>query len=103
MSRQSLLLPVFALSALIPFAAGCRGDRPTTTSESVGASTPAVSDSSIETGSTSALVTAPVTYEKAEASFRSGRYDEATQLFTGYTESNPDNPWGFYMLGISAW
>jgi tetratricopeptide (TPR) repeat protein len=44
-----------------------------------------------------------VTYERAESAFEAGRYPEATQLFTSYTETNPENPWGYYMLGLSAW
>jgi len=31
------------------------------------------------------------------------RYDDATTLFKTYTENRPSNPWGFYMLGLSAW
>ncbi|MFQ5890223.1 MAG: tetratricopeptide repeat protein [Gemmatimonadota bacterium] len=44
-----------------------------------------------------------VTYEEAESAFRDRRYDEAVQLFTAYTERKPANPWGHYMLGLSAW
>ena len=36
----------------------------------------------------------------AESAFGDGRYPEAAQLFTAYTESNPENPWGYYMLGL---
>ena len=25
------------------------------------------------------------------------------RLFTGYTTEHPDNVWGYYMLGLSAW
>ncbi len=44
-----------------------------------------------------------VTYEAAEADFLAGRYGEAVVAFTHYTERIPDNPWGHYMLGLSAW
>jgi tetratricopeptide (TPR) repeat protein len=44
-----------------------------------------------------------VTYEEAEAAFRSGAYREAVSLFEGYIAGHPDNPWGHYMLGMSAW
>ncbi len=44
-----------------------------------------------------------VTYEEAEAAFLDRRYGEAVELFTRYTERRPNNPWGFYMLGLSAW
>ena len=99
-------IPLFVLSALIPFAAACRSDRPETTSESSGASTPIVSAAmaagSSETSS-SASPAEPVSYESAESAFSSGKYPEATRLFTSYTDSNPENPWGYYMLGLSAW
>jgi tetratricopeptide (TPR) repeat protein len=100
MSRPNAIT-VFALMTL---AVGCRGaDRPKTTSESVGATTPTVSAStSTESAGTGSMAT-PVTYESAEGVFNEGRYSEATRLFTAYTESNPENPWGHYMLGVSAW
>jgi len=44
-----------------------------------------------------------VSYKTAESAFRTGHYPEATELFTVYTEKNPENPWGYYMLGLSAW
>jgi tetratricopeptide (TPR) repeat protein len=93
--------PVLALS-LIPFAAGCGGsDQTRTTSTSVG-STPTVSATAAE-GSAEPIVAAPVSYETAESTFESGRYSEAAELFTGYTGTHPENPWGHYMLGLSAW
>lgn len=45
---------------------------------------------------------APVSYEEAEAAFSEGRYQDAVDLFTAYTERESENPWGFYMLGLSA-
>ncbi len=44
-----------------------------------------------------------VTYEQSETAFLEGRYDEAVDLFTAYTERRASNPWGHYMLGLSAW
>jgi tetratricopeptide (TPR) repeat protein len=44
-----------------------------------------------------------VTYEEAEAAFNERRYKEAVELFALYTERKSENPWGFYMLGLSAW
>ncbi|MFT5141680.1 MAG: Flp pilus assembly protein TadD [Rhodothermales bacterium] len=43
-----------------------------------------------------------VTYEDAEAAYREGDYEQARELFTSYTDARPDNPWGHYMLGLSA-
>jgi tetratricopeptide (TPR) repeat protein len=45
----------------------------------------------------------PVSYESAERAFNRRDYVQATQLYTAYTDSNPENPWGYYMLGVSAW
>jgi Tfp pilus assembly protein PilF len=44
-----------------------------------------------------------VSYETAESTYLARRYDEATAMFVSYTERKPDNPWGHYMLGLSAW
>jgi Flp pilus assembly protein TadD len=44
-----------------------------------------------------------VGYDEAEAAFFDKRYDDAVELFTAYTERKSENPWGFYMLGLSAW
>ena len=44
-----------------------------------------------------------VTYATAERVFREGRYADATDLFEAYTSRTPENAWGHYMLGISAW
>jgi Tfp pilus assembly protein PilF len=57
---------------------------------------------------TEARVTVPeprgeVTYEEAEGVFFERRYDEAADLFALYTERKSENPWGYYMLGLSAW
>jgi Flp pilus assembly protein TadD len=44
-----------------------------------------------------------VTYGDAETVYRSGRYHDAMELFSVYVLRRPENPWGHYMLGISAW
>lgn len=44
-----------------------------------------------------------VSFEEAEGAFRDGRFGESVELFTAYTESQPDNPWGHYMLGLASW
>jgi len=42
-------------------------------------------------------------FEDAESAFRGKRYGEAVDLFTAYVERKPNNAWGHYMLGLSAW
>ena len=44
-----------------------------------------------------------VTYGDAETVYRSGKYHDAMELFSVYVLRRPENPWGHYMLGISAW
>lgn len=44
-----------------------------------------------------------VTYEEAETAFYERHYDKAMELFTLYTDRKTENPWGHYMLGLSAW
>jgi Flp pilus assembly protein TadD len=48
-------------------------------------------------------ITGPVSFADAEAAYESGNYAEATRLFEHYTTQKPTNPWGHYMLGLSAW
>jgi tetratricopeptide (TPR) repeat protein len=95
------------LTALIPLAAGCnRSEGAESTSQSTGTTTPIVSAAS-STGSSEtagvASTSIPVTYEQAESAFGAGHYPEASRLFTAYTDSNPENPWGYYMLGLAEW
>ncbi|MEX2156786.1 MAG: tetratricopeptide repeat protein [Gemmatimonadales bacterium] len=49
------------------------------------------------------VISGPVSFEVADSAYRGRRYDDATALFKAYTEGRPTNPWGFYMLGLSAW
>jgi tetratricopeptide (TPR) repeat protein len=104
MSSATPRYPLLALATLIPFAAGCgRSDQPKTESTSVGA-TPTVSATSpTSVDSEASEVISPVSYATAESAFGEGRYPEAIQLFTAYTGTHPENPWGYYMLGMSAW
>lgn len=52
---------------------------------------------------TTPSVTGPVSFHDGEAAYQSKNYAEATMLFEKYIERRPDNPWGHYMLGLSAW
>jgi Flp pilus assembly protein TadD len=44
-----------------------------------------------------------ITYDEAEAAYHERRFADAVELFTRYTELKSENPWGHYMLGLSAW
>ena len=107
MFRHSAVRPI-ALATLASVAIGCgSSDRPDINSATSGANPPVVSGSSVDTAEPS--VTAgtaeamPVTYERAESTYNSGNYPEATRLFTLSTEKHPENAWGHFMLGITAW
>lgn len=65
--------------------------------------TPVIDVDTIE--STTPTVTVPenVTYSDAEAVYHAGRYVDATEMFGVYTTTHPENGWGHYMLGLSAW
>lgn len=49
------------------------------------------------------VATGPVTYQDAELAFRERRYEDAATMFSAYVERKPENVWGYYMLGLSAW
>lgn len=103
MSRSLARIHRFALAAALPLALACRdSDRPLTTS--AGVNTPTVTTGAgTESGATTPMVVTPVSYEAAESAYGAGRYTEATQMFSAYTASHAENPWGYYMLGLSAW
>ena len=44
-----------------------------------------------------------VSLSDADLAYKDKRYAEATKLFSTYADQNPSNPWGHYMLGLSAW
>ena len=44
-----------------------------------------------------------VSYAAAESAFTDHRYPTASEMFAAYTARRPDNPWGYYMLGLSSW
>jgi tetratricopeptide (TPR) repeat protein len=52
---------------------------------------------------TTAKFTGAVSFADGEAAFQAGKYGDATAIFARYIEQRPKNPWGHYMLGLSAW
>ena len=111
-SNRSLRFPVMLMAAIVCMViaayvfAAC-GDR---TPDQAAAGEPAVSTpvsdtpaSTVSNEKPALVVSGPVTFEMADSAYRDRRYDDATTLFKAYTENRPSNPWGFYMLGLSAW
>ena len=64
---------------------------------------PVTNVSTTPTEKAALVISGPVSFEIADSAYRERRYDDATTLFKAYTESRPNNGWGFYMLGLSAW
>ena len=102
-NRQLITAALIAAPLLV---AGCGTDDDTFVQKSSPATTaqkttPVAEPAPAETPTPQPVVEA--TYENAEQAFLDARYPEATDLFTRYTDRTPNNPWGYYMLGLSAW
>src|SRR5437660_8235920 len=111
-SNRALRFPVTLMAAIVcmvtatyVFAAcGDRNPDQARASDPVTSSSSSVTPVSTVSSEKPALViSGPVTFELADSAYRDRRYDDATTLFKTYTENRPSNPWGFYMLGLSAW
>jgi len=111
-SNRSFRFPVILMAAIVcmvtaayVFAAcGDRNPDQARASEPVTSSSSSVTPVSTTSSDKPALViSGPLTFELADSAYRDRRYDDATTLFKTYTENRPGNPWGFYMLGLSAW
>src|SRR6266568_3439140 len=61
------------------------------------------SETSTLANPTASPVTGPVSFTDGQTAFTEKRYGDAERLFTAYTSDKPDNVWGYYMLGLSAW
>ena len=70
---------------------------------SAAAATAGTTDSSGGSLPTPNVVVPKVSLSDAELAYKDKRYAEATKLFSTYADQNPSNPWGHYMLGLSAW
>jgi tetratricopeptide (TPR) repeat protein len=114
-SNRSLRFPVILMAGILcsviaaySFAAcGDRQPDQARASEPVGSTSSTTAPvSNVSTGGTPKpvlVISGPVTFEMADSAYRGRRYNDATVLFKTYTASRPNNAWGFYMLGLSAW
>ena len=110
MSRVSARLSILA-AALLPLVAACSNrEQPAgsastaTTSAGTTVTTPASTPTSTETAAKpAASSTVTPSYADADRAFHRGRYEEAAGMFEAYTEREPENAWGQYMLGLSSW
>jgi predicted Zn-dependent protease len=100
-------LPALVSLLLIPVALACR-DRARPGTQEVASTTASSASSAAPPAVDSAAATVPaddtpVAYQDAQRSFHRGSYGEAERLFAGYRRQHPDNAWGHYMYGLSAW
>jgi predicted Zn-dependent protease len=56
-----------------------------------------------DSGTVAPTVAVNVSFAEAESTYHQRRYAEATAMFDAYVQRKPDNAWGHYMLGLSAW
>jgi predicted Zn-dependent protease len=110
MPRPTARFSALTAAVLLPLVAACsdgaKSSRSTTTTETTGAVTPSAATPPATTESTAPSTTASAvvpTYADADRAFHLGRYEEAAGMFEAYTESEPENAWGHYMLGLSNW
>jgi Tfp pilus assembly protein PilF len=98
------IVTTVALS-IVAIASACfsRGEKQkvdTTASAAPAVVTPAVSPGDVDSVRTEPPV---VTFASAQTSYTQRKYGEAEQSFGVYVEGHPDNAFGYYMLGLSAW
>lgn len=104
----SIRFPALVMAAIVGTViaayafAGCGERSPDQAAAGEPVATPAAAVPPPEEKST-LIVSGPVSFEMADSAYRGRRFDDAVTLFQAYTERQPTNPWGFYMLGLSAW
>jgi Flp pilus assembly protein TadD len=54
-------------------------------------------------GDVTPKVVGPVSYAEGEKAYQAGNFSGAISQFEQYTQQKPNNAWGHFMLGLSAW
>ena len=92
------------IAALALTVAACGGHQVKHEQVSAGepVTTPKVEATSMPTTTTPAIPE-NVSYATAESAYTAHKYSDAVGMFDVYTKHRPDNAWGYYMLGLSAW
>ena len=98
--RKLTLIPCLAAAIALGACGGKRAPSGDANAAEVTAETASVATPN---GPTGPVVTSPVSFDDAKTAFTDKRYAESVRLFTAYTAEHPDNVWGYYMLGLSAW
>lgn len=94
--------PAFAAATALAIAA-CGGSKDHTIAQQPVASAAPTPVAAPTPETTAPTVPPNVSYETADSTFRARQYVAATDMFDAYTKRRPNNPWGYYMLGLSAW
>jgi tetratricopeptide (TPR) repeat protein len=102
---RTLLAVAIVLAGCSDSATKPKSDPTATTTSGTTVSSGAATSTSSTVPATKPVAIAAVvpTYADAERAFRRGHYEEAAGMFATYTEHEPDNAWGQYMLGLSSW
>lgn len=94
------------VAALVPlaFAAACGGSGDVAKKTDTTAVAPAVVQPDTTSQAAAGTIAPPdVSYGTADSAFTAREYAPAADLFDAYAKHHPQNVWGEYMLGLSAW
>ena len=86
-------------------AAACGGSRgtPRTVDHDAASPGPVASPAPAPVASSSVTADPNVSYATAESAYTAHRYTDAVVMFGNYVARHPQNVWGHYMRGVSAW
>jgi predicted Zn-dependent protease len=99
---QSRAVVITAMAILC--AAACGGPRTTRTADRDAASPdPVASPAAAPAASAAVTSDRNVSYATAESAYAAHRYTDAVMMFSNYAARHPQNVWGHYMRGVSAW
>ena len=101
--RKLTLIPCIAAAIALGACGGKRTPSGDANAAEVTTESGETKNVSTPTGPTGPVATSPVSFDDAKLAFTDKRYAESVRLFTAYTGEHPDNVWGYYMLGLSAW
>jgi Flp pilus assembly protein TadD len=102
---HAALAAVVTISALTLWAVGCGDSRANSAVETERSTTisPATATTPVERAPAQPVVTGPVSFADARKAYRESRFEDAVALFTVYTAEHPEDPAGFYLLGVAHW
>jgi predicted Zn-dependent protease len=105
MYAHSQLRAVAITTTAILCAAACGGSRGTTRTADRDAASPdpVASPARAPVASSPATADPNVSYATAESAYTAHRYTDAVVMFSNYATRHPQNVWGHYMRGVSAW